>query len=155
MLTLRIPPPVWMLLAGSGMWLLDRGVPVLTIWPTPWNRLGWTLMAAAVVQVLAAMRLFRNAETTVNPLDPRKTSRLVTGGIYRWSRNPMYLGLALLLIGWAMDLGSLSPWLVPPLFVLVLTRVQILPEERILRERFGEGYDSYCRSVGRWIGRSR
>jgi protein-S-isoprenylcysteine O-methyltransferase Ste14 len=155
MLTLRIPPPVWALLAGASMWLLDRHVPVLTIWPTPWNRIGWCLMAVAVLPVLAAMRLFRRAETTINPHDPRKTSRLVTGGIYRWSRNPMYLGLTLLLIGWAIDLGSLSPLLVPPLFVLVLTRVQILPEERILRERFGDGYESYRRSVGRWIGRSR
>jgi protein-S-isoprenylcysteine O-methyltransferase Ste14 len=153
MLTLRIPPPVWALLAGLGMWLLDRHLPILAIWPAPWNRLGWCLMAAAVLPVVAAMRLFRRAETTVSPLDPRKTSRLVTGGIYRWSRNPMYLGLTLLLAGWAVALGSLSPLLVPPLFVLVLTRVQILPEERILRERFGDDYESYCRTVGRWIGR--
>jgi protein-S-isoprenylcysteine O-methyltransferase Ste14 len=79
----------------------------------------------------------------------------VTDGVFRVSRNPMYLGLVLLLIGWAVWLGSASPWLVPPLFVIVLTVVQIIPEERVLHRLFGEQYVSYQRSVARWIGRRR
>jgi protein-S-isoprenylcysteine O-methyltransferase Ste14 len=111
-------------------------------------------MVAAVgiaVDVAAFMR-FRKAGTTVNPLDPSKASRLVTDGVFRVSRNPMYLGLVLLLIGWAVWLGSVSPWLVPPLFVIVLTVVQIIPEEQALSRRFGEEYLSYRQSVARWIG---
>ncbi len=155
MLTLRIPPPIWTLLSGTTMWLLDRFLPVVALWGAPWSRLGWYLMAVAVLPVLAAASLFKRAQTTINPLDPRKTTALVTGGIYRWSRNPMYLGLLLLLAGWAIHLGTLSPFAVPPLFALILARLQILPEERALRERFGDDYERYCRTVGRWLGRSR
>lgn len=98
---------------------------------------------------------FRKVGTTVHPLEPNKATYLVTDGVFRFSRNPMYLGLLLLLIGWAVWLGSASPWLVPPLFVIVLTLVQIIPEERALHQRFGEEYVSYQRSVSRWIGRRR
>ena len=73
-------------------------------------------------------------------------------GVFRFSRNPMYLGLLLLLIGWAVWLGSASPWLVPPLFVIILTFVQIIPEEQALSRNFGEQYVSYRESVARWIG---
>ena len=79
----------------------------------------------------------------------------MTDGIFRISRNPMHLGMLLLLIGWAVGLGSASPWLVPPLFVIVLTVVQIIRDERALHQRFGEQYVSYQRSVRRWIGRRR
>jgi protein-S-isoprenylcysteine O-methyltransferase Ste14 len=155
MLSLRIPPPIWMLLAGAVMWSLNRFVPVLTVVAAPWNRAGWWVMAVALVPVLTAITQFVRAHTTINPHDPNKTSALVTGGIYRWTRNPMYLGLLLLLTGWAIRLGSLSPFLIPPLFALVLKQVQILPEERVLRARFGGDYDRYCRTVGRWLGRHR
>ena len=88
-------------------------------------------------------------------MDPSKASQLVTGGVFRISRNPMYLGLTLLLVGWAIWLGNASPWLIPPLFVTLITVVQIIPEERALQQRFGEQYVSYQRSVARWIGRHR
>ena len=101
---------------------------------------------------VAAIVHFGKAGTTPNPLDPSKASHLVTEGIFRVSRNPMYLGLLLLLIGWAVWLGSASPWLVPPLFVVVITLVQIIPEEQALSRNFGEQYALYRRSVARWIG---
>ena len=88
-------------------------------------------------------------------MEPSKASRLVTDGVFRISRNPMYLGLELLLIGWAVWLGSASPWLIPPLFAVVITVVQIIPEERALGQRFGDQYRSYQRRVARWIGRTR
>lgn len=155
MLSLRIPPPIWMLLAGAVMWSLDHFWPVLAVLSAPWNRLGWCLVAVGLVPVLTAMRQFVRAATTISPLSPDKASALVTGGIYRYTRNPMYVGLLLLLIGWAVVLGSLSPWLIPPLFVVVITQLQILPEERALRARFPAAYEDYTRSVGRWLGRGR
>ena len=155
MLSLRIPPPVWLLLAGALMWLLDRFLPVLRLIVAPWSRAGWCVMAVALLPVLTAMTQFVRARTTINPHDPNKTSTLVTGGIYSWTRNPMYLGLLTLLIGWAIHLGSLSPFIVPPLFKLLLEAVQILPEERLLRAHFGDDYGRYCRKVDRWLGRSR
>jgi protein-S-isoprenylcysteine O-methyltransferase Ste14 len=144
-----------MLLAGAAMWSLNRFVPVRTVVSAPWNRAGWFVMAIALVPALAAASQFAHARTTINPHDPSKTSVLVTWGIYRWTRNPMYLGLLLLLIGWAICLGSLSPFVMPPVFALILERVQILPEERLLRARFGDDYDQYCRIVGRWLGSGR
>jgi protein-S-isoprenylcysteine O-methyltransferase Ste14 len=151
----RIPPPLLMLLAGGLMWVLDQWMPLAQWIGRPWNRFGGLVAAAGIAVSVAAFVRFRKAGTTANPLDPSKASRLVTDGVFRLSRNPMYLGLVLLLIGWAVWLGSASPWLVPPLFVIVLTLVQIVPEEQALGRSFGEEYVSYRRRVARWIGRRR
>ncbi|MEE9302341.1 MAG: isoprenylcysteine carboxylmethyltransferase family protein, partial [Thiotrichaceae bacterium] len=78
-------------------------------------------------------------------------SHLVTSGMYRYTRNPMYVGLAILLTGWAIYLGSASPFLLIPLFVFVLTIQQIKPEEVILEEKFGQEYINYKNSVRRWL----
>lgn len=151
----RVPPPLWMLFFGAMMWALDRYCPGATLIESPWNRLGWALMAIAPLAPVTAMVQFRRVGTTVNPLDPGKATALVTEGIYRWTRNPMYLGLSVLLLGWAVRLGTLSPFVLPPLFVLLMRQFQILPEEHALRERFGGDYERYCRQVGRWLGRAR
>jgi len=144
-----------MVLAATLMWGVDRWVP-LTRWiNSPWNRFGGLVAAVGVAIAVAALARFRDAGTTVDPMNPSKASQLVTGGVFRISRNPMYLGLTLLLVGWAIWLGNASPWLIPPLFVTLITAVQIIPEERALRQRFGEQYVSYQRSVARWIGRRR
>ena len=151
----RIPPPILMLLGAGLMWALDHWMPLGQWTSAPWNRLGGLVAAVGIAIAVAAFARFRKAGTTVNPVDPSKASRLVTDGIFRVSRNPMYLGLLLLLIGWAVWLGSVSPLVVPPLFVVVITLVQIIPEEQALGQRFGEQYLSYRRSVARWIGLRR
>src|ERR1019366_2886926 len=143
----RIPPPILMLLGAGLMWALDHWM------SAPWNRLGGLVAAVGIAIAVAAFVRFRKVGTTVNPVDPSKASRLVTDGVFRVSRNPMYLGLLLLLIGWAVWLGSVSPFVVPPLFVFAITVVQIIPEEQALSRNFGEQYVSYQRSVARWIGR--
>ena len=150
-----IPPPILMVLAAILMWALDHWTPLVQWIGTPFNRFGGVVAAVGAAIAVAAFVRFRQVGTTVDPTDPSKASHLVTDGVFRISRNPMYLGLLLLLIGWAIWLGSPSPWLVPPLFVIVLTVVQIIPEERALHQRFGETYVSYQRSVSRWIGRRR
>jgi len=144
-----------MLLAAGLMWMLDHWMPLAQWMGAPWNRLGGLLAAVGIVIDVTALMGFRKAATTVNPLDPSKASSLVTDGVFRVTRNPMYLGMVLLLIGWGVWLGSASPWLVPPLFVIAVTVVQIIPEEQALRRRFGEQYLSYQRKVPRWIGRRR
>jgi protein-S-isoprenylcysteine O-methyltransferase Ste14 len=150
-----IPPPIVMLLAGAAMWALDRWLPLARLIAPPWNRVGALPAAAGLVTVVAAFVGFGKARTTINPMDPSKASRLVTGGIFRYTRNPMYLGLLLLLVGWALWLRSLSPWLLPPLFAVYMTIVQIAAEEAALDRLFGEEYFAYRRSVARWLGRSR
>ena len=76
---------------------------------------------------------------------------MVTRGVYRWTRNPMYLGMLVVLAGWAVWLGSAAALLGLPLSVLLLNRLQIGPEERILRERFGQDYIDYQARVRRWL----
>ena len=94
---------------------------------------------------------FRKASTTVNPLLPEESSKLITSGIYRFSRNPMYIGFLLFLLAWAIFLGSLVTLLVLPIFILLITIVQIVPEEAILEEKFHNEYRQYKSNVRRWI----
>lgn len=94
---------------------------------------------------------FWRVRTTINPLDPGKASYLVTNGIFRMSRNPMYLSLLLLLVAYAIRLDSLTIWLGPLIFAAYVTRFQILPEERALAEKFGEAYLDYKHRTRRWI----
>lgn len=146
-----IPPPIVTLLAGALMWALDRWLPLIHWLHPPWNRLGGIPIVVGVGVMLAAVLRFRRAHTTVNPMDPAKATQLVIGGVFRFSRNPMYLGLTLLLIGWAMWLDSVSPCIIPPLFVIVITLVQIIPEEEALEQIFGSQYLAYRQRVARWF----
>lgn len=94
---------------------------------------------------------FRRAQTTVNPTTPQSSTSLVNNGIYRLTRNPMYLGMALILIGFASLLNSPISLIFVVIFVGYMTRFQIQPEERILKDKFGEEYTTYCNNVRRWI----
>lgn len=151
MLKLKIPPPVYMLLMAVLMWLLDRYLPVIDLIKSPWNELGFLIIVIAMfTDGLSVMQFFR-VHTSINPIHPEKAKTLVTTGMYRLTRNPMYVGLLLLLSGWAMILGSLSPWVALPLFMFILTIQQIIPEEKILEQKFGQQYKQYKNSVNRWI----
>jgi len=142
-----------MLLAAAAMWALHRWLPLAHWIRGPWKRVAVVPAAIGFVIAVAAFVRFRQVRTTVNPMDPSKATQLVTDSVFNISRNPMYLGLLLLLIGWAVWLDSASPWLIPPLFMIVITRVQIIPEEQALERLFGTQYVAYRRSVARWIGR--
>ena len=99
----------------------------------------------------AGVLAFLRARTTIHPHRPAHASALVTTGLYRYSRNPMYLALLLVLAGWAVALANGLAFLLLPGFVLSLDRLQIRPEERILRAKFGAAYEAYARSVRRWL----
>ena len=147
-LELLVPPPVvGICLAILVAWL--AGAPV---WPD-WLRLAGAVLCAGLGVGFDALGIwaFRQRRTTVNPLKPENTSALVTHGVYRITRNPMYVGLAWLLLAWAFWLGS--PWglLAPVALVAYLTRFQILPEERVLRAHFGAEFDAYAQRVRRWL----
>jgi protein-S-isoprenylcysteine O-methyltransferase Ste14 len=147
----RIPPPLVGAFAALGMWWLARqssppGLPLGV-------RLGLAIALALIgLAFLApAAAAFRRARTTVNPLKPEAASALVVAGVYRFTRNPMYVGFASLLLAWAAWLAVPMTLLGPAFFVAYITRFQILPEERALRERFGERFDDYRRQVRRWL----
>lgn len=107
-------------------------------------------LAGGAVGVLGILA-FKSARTTVNPTRPGDASSLVTGGIYRITRNPMYLGVLLLLLGWSLYLGNAVAWLGAVGFVLYLDRFQIGPEERMMAQLFGEDFRAYRSRVRRWI----
>ena len=94
---------------------------------------------------------FRRRRTTVNPMDPQATTVLLTDGFYRISRNPMYLGVLLLLVAFAVALGNPVSVIPVVFFVLYITIFQIKPEERILAENFGDTFSVYSGKVRRWI----
>jgi protein-S-isoprenylcysteine O-methyltransferase Ste14 len=150
----RIPPPVLALVAAVLMVTLDRTLPLARLLTGEVRWLGAAAAAAAIAINLTAFLQFRRASTTVNPLRPEKASALVTTGVFAYSRNPMYLGMLLLLGGLALGLGSLSPWLGLPLFFVAVTWLQILPEERALERNFGDDFRRYRNRTGRWFGRS-
>ena len=114
------------------------------------------IVAGALVVVGLAFDLlgliaFRASRTTINPLRPERSTALVTGGVYRVTRNPMYVGMALLLLAWAVYLSSLLAFAGPVVFVLYITRFQIQPEERALQATFGEDFARYAARVRRWL----
>ena len=133
------------------MWLLHKNFPVITTeasWPTI---AGCAIVAIGLIVDLVSVLNFKSAQTTINPLRPHNTSALVTRGFYSISRNPMYLGMAIMLTGAGLILGSLSPMIMPLVFCLVVTYMQILPEEKVLQELFGQDYIDYTRRVARWV----
>ena len=96
-------------------------------------------------------RAFRRRRTTVDPIQPQKASSLVIDNVFRYTRNPMYLGLVLVLGAWAVYLSNLASLVMLPVFIAYLTRFQIQPEERVLLEKFGDDFEQYMRKVRRWI----
>ncbi len=151
MMETRIPPPLYALLFAVAMWLLSKASPG-TVWlDFPWRWAGPAIMLSAFLLDLDSLFIFRQNHTTVNPLHPEQASTLVTEGLYRFTRNPMYLGLLIMLAGWSVYLGNLAALALLPLFVLVISRWQIVPEERVLEQKFGDEYLAYKRSVRRWL----
>ncbi|WP_019934259.1 methyltransferase family protein [Oceanimonas smirnovii] len=142
---LWLPPPAIATLVAGLMWLLPERY---GFWP------GWLaalpLLAGISLMLLAARELNR-ADTTLLPFTPERASSLVTTGVFAYSRNPIYLGDALLLLAWALWLQSWPALAGPVLFVAYMNRVQIAAEERALALRFGKAYTDYCNRVRRWL----
>jgi len=150
-LELKIPPPVVALLVGLLMWLAS---PLIARIEAPfWLRVGIAVAIACLgaVIAIAATVSFLRGKTTVSPLKPDAASLLVTGGVFRFTRNPMYLSMLLCLCAWAVYLSNWLALLFLPLFVLYINRFQIMPEERALSSLFGPQYAAYKEKVRRWL----
>ncbi len=143
----KVPPPV---LGLSGLLLQHRLAPASS---TGWVRrsLAAGLLAGSTTLVATAARSFGRHRTTLHPHHPEQASTLVVDGPHAVTRNPMYLGLGGVLAAHALARGGLLTWLPVLGFKVALDRVQIAPEERALRELFGEEYDAYRSSVPRWL----
>ena len=150
-LELKIPPPAVALLLAIAMWFLPKIVGVISA------PLGVRIAAGAALACIgqaisiSGMLAFRRARTTINPLKPDSATSLVRDNVYQFTRNPMYLGRLLSLVGWAAFLSHALPLLALPIFVWYITQFQIKPEERILTSMFGTQFTEYMLRVRRWV----
>lgn len=142
-------PPVWFLLGLIAVFLFDRYYPVASFASSLVSAAGAVLAHLGLLSVISSARLFSKTDTGIVPFSEATT--LVTSGAFRYSRNPMYLGMALVLFGAACMLGSVSGLIVTPLFMLIIQMRFIRDEERMMREVFGEEYGRYCAGVRRWL----
>ena len=150
-LDIKIPPAALALVFMIVMWLVSRATPVFELSLEFRLGIGIVLSGAGFIMAFVGVITFRRAGTTIHPTTPHKATALVTGGIYRHTRNPMYLGVLLVLLGWGIFLASLPALFLLPLFVVYMTRFQIMPEERAMTALFGAEYTAYKLKVRRWI----
>lgn len=148
MLDLKIPPPIIFLCCAAFIIFLPNMVPFYEIRS---NFLCLLFILFGITLDLFALIQFRRANTTIMPTTPEKSRQLVKTGVYRLSRNPMYLGMALNLIGLVWGLGNLLSFFGVLVFFCYINRFQIQPEEKVLTQLFGQDYQDYCRQTRRWL----
>ena len=148
---LRLPPVAVTVMFAGVMWFVSSATPTVAV---PLSiRAATALVLAVVGGVIAVMavRGFRRAHTSVNPMDLGRTEALVTDGVFRFSRNPMYVAMLFLLLAFSCWLSSPVSLVAALVFVPAINRLQIVPEERALSRQFGASYLTYCKTVRRWI----
>jgi protein-S-isoprenylcysteine O-methyltransferase Ste14 len=133
------------------MWCASAVTPLLSVPVFPRALATAALAAVGIGLIVRARVMFAHAHTTWSPTTPGRTSHLVTSGVYRYTRNPMYVGMLLILLGWAVLLASPAALIVSGLFVVYLDLFQIRPEERALAAMRGKEYSDYVRRVRRWL----
>ena len=144
-----VVPPVYLLLFILGQMAIHRYWPLAQLFDGPIRYAGLILLALGVLFAGWGVRAFGRADTAIRPLE--ESTAMVTHGLYRFTRNPMYLGMIQVLMGVCVLLGSLSPWLLIPGFILIIRNVFILREEAMMERIFGEQYRNYRSSVRRWV----
>jgi protein-S-isoprenylcysteine O-methyltransferase Ste14 len=150
-LELKIPPLALVIVAALLIWLGVVCFPTLDF-RIPFQEVtAWVIGLSGALACALGIIEFRRAKTTVDPTKPDSASSLVRTGIYRRTRNPMYLGFLFILTGWAVAVANVASFLILPAFVVYMNRFQIKPEERALASLFGDDFKSYCAEAPRWI----
>jgi len=149
MKALKITPPLYLFLSIAIMLLLHFLLPKTRVLPFPWNLFGLIPLVLGIVMNLVADRSFKKNKTTVKPLE--ESTALITDGVFRFSRHPMYLGFVFILLGISSLMGSLTPYVIVIGFAVFMQIVFIRFEEKKLEETFGEAWLRYKRNVRQWI----
>ncbi len=150
MRTRPVLPPVYLLVAALAMIALHMALPVAHIGGISWRLfLGGAIIIAGGTVIASCARSFWKVGTPIRPFE--ESSTLVITGLFRYSRNPMYIGMGGILFGLALVLGTATPFAVPPVFVVVITRRFVLHEEEALESHFGGRYTDYKSRVRRWL----
>jgi protein-S-isoprenylcysteine O-methyltransferase Ste14 len=150
-LELKVPPPLVAALIAASMWGISKLPPAIALPEVIRTVTALPVALAGAALTGAGLLSFRQARTTVNPMKPQSAALLVRSGVYSISRNPMYLGLLVVLVAWAAFLSTVWALLGPLVYVLYINRFQIAPEERILSAKFGASYAEYKARVRQWI----
>lgn len=147
----RVPPPVVALACAGLAWVAAHYLPELSYASPLRTWIALTLFIAGISFDLSGLIVFRKARTTINPLSPDKSTAIVRSGPYAFTRNPMYVGMALILLGYCVYLANVASVLAVVVFCVYITRFQIIPEERMLLRNFGDAYARYIAAVRRWL----
>ena len=142
-------PPTYLFTAIVVMVLLHFLFPIVEVVPYPWLLLGCVPLILGITLNLIADKAFKQNHTTVKPFE--ESNCLITTGVFRLSRHPMYLGMLFILIGIGILMGTLMPFLVIPVFALLMEVMFVRTEERMLADKFGETWQKYQANVRRWI----
>ena len=145
----KIPPPLVTLTFGMSIYFSRGMFPVIENQYSFY--LGIFLFLSGFFILVSAVRLFRKDKTTVNPLSPEQATKLVTDGIFKYSRNPMYLGMAFILASIAVFFNLLGGIILIALFCAYITKFQIIPEERAMSDLFSDDFDKYIKETRRWV----
>jgi protein-S-isoprenylcysteine O-methyltransferase Ste14 len=150
-LELKIPPVALVIIAALLIWVGAAFFPILNFQFQFQSLAAWVIGLSGMLACALGIIEFNLAITTVNPTKPETASSLVRTGIYRRTRNPMYVGFLLILTGWAAAIANVASFLILPAFVVYMNRFQIKPEERALASIFGNDFKAYCSEARRWI----
>jgi len=148
---LKIPPALQVAIFAFLIWLINKLTEVKHLDFEYQKEFSWLIFGLGVVIGIIAIYELGKVQTTVDPRNPDKASKLVIVGIYKISRNPMYLGLFFILLAFIIKLGNLYALPVLIIYVEYITTYQIKPEETALKDLFGDDYSHYLKSVRRWI----
>lgn len=144
-----IYPPMWLAIGIIVQFVCNEYFPGVRFTTVAGQVVGGVILVLGLVLLVVAGGLFKQADTDMIPF--KEVSALVTTGVYRYTRNPMYLGMALVLLACAVTVGAATAFVVPPIFMVIIHFRYILPEEQLLRELFPEEFPAYCQRVRRWI----
>lgn len=148
---LKVPPIVLVAICLLLIWFINDGE-MGAFLPFSLRSILWILtsMTSGVICILGVWE-FKRYQTTVNPMTPECSASLVQTGLYRYTRNPMYLGFAVFIFGCSVFAGGMLTLLITPVFIVYMTMFQIKPEERALEQMFGLEYLEYKQKVRRWL----
>jgi len=145
----KIPPPIVTFICGIAIYLSKSFFNQFFIYSN--NRISLFLLILGLVVFISAVKSFRRHKTTVNPLEPRQASSLVTSGIFKFSRNPMYLGMLIILLSISFKFNLIGGMFTSLFFYIFITKFQILPEEAAMNDLFGDEFINYSKKTRRWI----
>ena len=142
-------PPVYLLAAIIAILVLHYYFPLIVLFVRPFSYFGIVIIFLGLAVILFCSDYFKKYDTPIRPF--QESTHLIQDGLYRYTRNPIYFGMGTILFGGAMTMGSLSPFIVVPVFIIIIERAFIVKEEAFLEERFGDEYLEYKKKVRRWF----